>query len=216
MLKIVSFTFNPFAENTYLLINAQKEALVIDPGMSNEKECNEFYDYLSHYQIIPKKILNTHAHIDHIFGVSDLKKKYQIPFGIHKSETPILENAIISAQMFGLEFYDTPQPDFHIKESTEIIFGDFVLQTILTPGHSPGSLSYYLPNEKSIISGDVLFQKSIGRTDLPGGNYDQLIQSIKEKLFALPEETKVYPGHGPVTDISTEKEFGYLAKNHYR
>lgn len=211
MLKIVSFTFNPFSENTYLLINENKEVLFIDPGMSNSQELSMVIDRIEREGLKPLKIINTHAHIDHIFGVTALKKKYQIPFGLHKAELPILNSAAASALIFGLEFSNTPEVDFYIKETDTIFFSDSELRVLFTPGHSPGSISFYNKAEDFVISGDVLFQNSIGRTDLPGGNQEELFRSIREQLFTLPGDTKVYSGHGPETQIRIEKEDGYLS-----
>lgn len=212
MLHVVSFTFNPFYENTYLIINERNEAIVVDPGMSNGTELMEFFTYIEQYSLTPVSILNTHAHIDHILGVTEVKQRYKIPFLIHKGEIPILENAAISAQMFGLKLINIPEADNYLKENEMIPFGASQLEVLLTPGHSPGSISFYAPNEGFIISGDVLFQNSIGRTDLPGGNYEQLVGSIKNTLFPLPGDTKVYPGHGSITMIRIEKHSGFLSK----
>lgn len=212
MLQVVSFTVNPFLENTYLIINQSKEALIIDPGMCNEKELSEFFRYIELNQIRPYKIINTHAHLDHIFGVTIVKEKYKIPFGIHRDEKTTLDNACDTAKLFGLELQAIPEIDFYIDENKPILFGDAILNILFTPGHSPGSIAFHAPQEDFVISGDVLFQDSIGRTDLPGGNFDQLIQSIKSKLFTLPASTKVYPGHGESTTIEREKLYGYLSK----
>jgi len=212
MLKVLSFTFNPFRENTYLIINEAKETIVVDPGMYDNVELTEFYTCIESQQLKPVKILNTHAHIDHIFSVAELKRKYHIPFGLHEAELPVLANARTAAQIYGLKFPDTPEVDFYLKEDEIISFGDSQMSLMLTPGHSPGSISFYAPKEGFVISGDVLFQNGIGRTDLPGGNYNQLIESIQNKLFMLPAATMVYPGHGPVTQINIEKEYGFLTK----
>lgn len=212
MLKVLSFTFNPFRENTYLIVNETQETIVVDPGMYDDAELTEFYTYIENHQLKPVKILNTHAHIDHIFSVETLKQKYNIPFGLHEAELPVLANARTASAMYGIEFTTTPEVDFYLKEDDIIPFGNSLLMPMLTPGHSPGSISFYAPKESFVISGDVLFQNSIGRTDLPGGNYDQLIESIQKKMFRLPADTMVYPGHGPVTQINVEKEYGFLAK----
>ena len=212
MLKVLSFTFNPFRENTYLIINEEKEAIVVDPGMYDDAELTEFYTCIESQQLKPVKILNTHAHIDHIFSVETLKRKYNIPFGLHEAELPVLANAQAASMIYGIRFSETPEVDFFLKEDEIISFGNSRLSLMLTPGHSPGSISFYASKEGFVISGDVLFQNSIGRTDLPGGNYDQLIGSIQNKMFGLPPATTVYPGHGPITQINVEMEHGFLAK----
>lgn len=212
MLQVVSFTFNPFFENTYLVLNEQKEAIVIDPGMYNGTELMEFNTYIEQHEIKPVFIYNTHAHIDHILSADLVKQRYHIPFGIHRNEIPVLDNAGISAQMFGLKLAAIPKPDFFLKEGDSIAFGSSSLEILFTPGHSPGSISFYAPKEGFVVSGDVLFQNGIGRTDLPGGNQDTLIQSIEKQLFTLPGNTKVYPGHGPITMISMEQKSGFLTK----
>lgn len=205
MLRVVSFTFNPFQENTYLIINDKKECLIIDPGMYGEQERKTFSDYLQVNQLIPKMIINTHAHIDHILSVQWLKAKYGIPFGMHRSDLPVLNNAAGSALLFGLEFEGTPTVDFFIEDKKNFIWGHEKLEVRLTPGHSPGSIIFYSSPYKFIISGDVLFQGSIGRSDLPGGDFNALIKSIREQLYTLPDPTLIYPGHGAITQIGQEK-----------
>lgn len=206
MINIHSFTFNPFQENTYLLTNEQKEALIIDPGMYGNAEALQMINFIekNNYQLI--KIINTHAHIDHILGVDDLKTKFNIPFALHADEETVLELGTLSAATYGLNFKIAPLVDEYLEEGQIIEFGDSQIQCLLTPGHSPGSLSFYLPKEKILIAGDTLFNGSIGRTDLPGGHHDTLIQSIQNQLYTLPDDTMVYPGHGPVTQIGHEKK----------
>lgn len=206
MIKIHSFIFNPFQENTYILTNALNEAIIIDPGMYGEKENQFIFSFIEKNQLKPIKILNTHAHIDHILGVDAIKTKYNIPFILHKKEKEVLESGPNSAMLYGLKFNISPQVDEYLNHSnSSISFGTDEIQLIFTPGHSPGSLSFYIPSNKSLIAGDTLFNGSIGRTDLPGGDHATLLQSIKEKLYHLPEDTMVYPGHGPVTQIGYEK-----------
>ena len=205
MLQIQSFTFNPFQENTYLLINEQKECLIIDPGMFQASECQKLSNFISENLLIPLKIINTHAHIDHILGINYLKEVYQIPFGMHKNEDPILANALTSAMMFGIPLSSTPEVDFYIPENSIISFGEEELEVRLVPGHSPGSIVFYNAKNNFAISGDTLFQGSIGRTDLPGGNHEQLLKSIQEQLYTLPDSTVIHSGHGPSTTIGNEK-----------
>lgn len=205
MLYIHSFTFNPFQENTYIIYNDKKECWIVDPGMYEPSEIADFNKYIIDNELVPKAIINTHTHIDHIFGVQELVKKYQIPFLIHKEDQPVLNGAAGSAMLFGFQFTDTPSVDGYIDESEPYKLGDDELQVLFTPGHSPGSISFYYAKGNWVLGGDVLFSGSIGRTDLPGGNFDTLINSIKTQLFSLPDHTTVYSGHGPETSIGQEK-----------
>lgn len=205
MLYIHSFTFNPFQENTYIIYNDKKECWIVDPGMYEPSEIADFNKYIIDNELVPKAIINTHTHIDHIFGVQELVKKYQIPFLIHKDDEPVLNGAAGSAMLFGFQFTDTPIVDGYIDESEPYKLGYDELQVLFTPGHSPGSISFYYAKGNWVLGGDVLFSGSIGRTDLPGGNFDTLINSIKTQLFSLPDHTTVYSGHGPETNIGQEK-----------
>lgn len=203
MLHIKIFTFNPFQENTYILYNDQREAWIIDPGMMLPEEYDAFFGFIEQEQLKPVQIINTHAHIDHILGIEAVKLKYNIPFGVHEAELPVIENAKHSAEMFGLPFDGELAPDFFLQEGT-MTLGTDTLQLLLCPGHSPGSIVFYNEAAGYAIGGDVLFQRSIGRTDLKGGNHEDLINSIRTKLFVLPETTRIYPGHGPYTTIGEE------------
>lgn len=206
MIKIHSFTCNPFQENTYILTNQFHEAIIIDPGMYGENENHFIFSFIEKNELKPVKILNTHAHIDHILGVDAVKTKYNIPFLLHEKEKEVLKSGPNSAMLYGLKFKISPQVDKYLDETVKSInFGADEIQLLFTPGHSPGSLSFYIPSIKSLIAGDTLFNSSIGRTDLPGGDHETLLQSIREKLYSLPEDTMVFPGHGPVTQIGYEK-----------
>lgn len=207
MLKIAKFTFNPFQENTYLITDTDNNCWIIDPGMSNSSEELELASYIEENALIPRKIINTHAHIDHILGIDFVAKKYKIPFFIHDYELPILNNAAITAKMFGFQFSGVATTAQGISEEETIKSGENDIEIILVPGHSPGSIALYSVKDKWIISGDALFKESIGRTDLPMGNHQQLIESIKTKLLVLPPDTIVYSGHGPSTTIKHEKKF---------
>jgi hydroxyacylglutathione hydrolase len=206
MLQLIQFTFNPFGENTYLWVNEKKECWITDPGMYGAEEESVLTKYIAAQRLKPQFIFNTHAHIDHILGVDALKQKYNIRFGVHKKELPILENAVGSAMMFGFNFRVAPQPDFFIEENTLLQLGEDVLEIRFVPGHSPGSIAFYYPEGGFVVSGDVLFQHSVGRTDLPGSNPDDLMTSIKKQLYTLPDATKVYSGHGSFTTVREEKK----------
>lgn len=206
MLNLTFFTFNAFEENTYLIINEKKDCWIVDPGMNDARETAQMINYINEQQLKPQAIINTHAHIDHILGVQALIDKYNIPFGIHEKETPVLNGAVNSAIIFGLDLKAAPKPTFFIKDGEPMLLGDDTVEVLHTPGHSPGSISFYSSKGNWIISGDVLFAGSVGRTDLPGGNSDTLIHSIRTKLLTLPGSTKVLSGHGPATFISEEKK----------
>lgn len=206
MLQVHAFTFNPFQENTYILFNDEKNCWIIDPGMYGEAEEQVVFDFIAQHELQPQHIINTHAHIDHVLGIAALQKKYAIPFGMHADEVPVLANAAGSALMFGLNLDKSPVADFFIKEGSTIKLGEDALHIRLAPGHSPGSIVFYYPEGEWIIGGDVLFQGSIGRSDLPGGNHEVLLQSISSQLYTLPDATTVYSGHGAVTNIGIEKQ----------
>lgn len=205
MLKIQSFTFNPFQENTYILYNDQKECVIIDPGMYTASEQNQLDAFIKENQLKPIQLINTHCHIDHIFGNNYCVNKYRLELFIHKKEIPVLESGLQTAKIYGLNYDESPMATQFIDESNVIKIGNETLSIIFTPGHSPGSLSFYSQSNQFVIVGDALFFQSIGRTDLPGGDYDTLIESIQNQLMILPNETTVYSGHGTETTIGHEK-----------
>lgn len=204
MLHIKGFTFNPFQENTYIIYNQNKDCWIVDPGMCTVAEEQALYSFIESDGLKPQSIINTHGHIDHVFGVDALKQKYGIRFGIHTADEPIVRNAANSAAMFGLPFGVSPHPDFFIEAGT-MKLADDEIQVLFVPGHSPGSVAFYYAPGQWLLGGDVLFQGSIGRTDLPGGDFNTLINSIKTQLFPLPDDTVVYSGHGGPTTIGEEK-----------
>lgn len=206
MLNIKLFTFNAFQENTYLISNEDKQCWIIDPGMYDADEVHTLTYYITTQKLKPVAIINTHAHIDHIFGVIALQTAYNIPFYLHPDEGAILAFAQGSAAMFGFTLTETPKPDQKLVVDVPLMLGEDRIDVLFTPGHSPGSVSFYYSKGGWVVSGDALFSGSIGRTDLPGGNFDQLIASIKSALFTLPDNTIAYPGHGPSTTIGYEKQ----------
>lgn len=212
MLSIKQFTFNPFSENTYLIYNSDKECYIVDPGMYSIQEENKIMSFIENEGLHLKKILNTHAHIDHILGIDFIKGKFQVPFGLHKDDIPVLQNAWLSANMFQLKLNQIPSMDFEIIAGQEITLGTETLEVIHLPGHSPGSVGFYYPAGNWIIAGDVLFQRSIGRTDLPGGDFDTLARSIRSSLYQLPSQTIVFPGHGDPTTIAEEMKLNPFVK----
>jgi hydroxyacylglutathione hydrolase len=207
MLNVHFFTFNPFDENTYVISNHNKQCWIVDPGMYDEREMNEFISFIEQQQLQPVAIINTHAHLDHIFGAKALAEKYNIPFSIHELEQPVLDRGAETAAMFGLQLRNVPKVGSYIPHGIPLTLGSDKIEVFLTPGHSPGSVSFYYPEGKWVIAGDVLFNGSIGRTDLPGGNFDTLISSIRTHLFTLADDTTVYSGHGDATTIGAEKKY---------
>lgn len=205
MVNIHSFTFNPLQENTYLLWDETNECIVIDPGCYDKAEQNELTAYIEEKKLKLQYILNTHCHIDHVLGNYFLKNFYHVKIGIHKLEEPVLRAVKVYASSYGIYNYEETEPDFYINENENIKFGKSQMEVILIPGHSPGHVGFFIRNQKVCLSGDVLFFQSIGRTDLPGGNYETLLSSIKNKLLPLGDEVKIYPGHGPYTTIGQEK-----------
>ena len=205
MLKIKTFTFNPFQENTYLLINEQEEAILIDPGCCEPSEYKELQHYLEHNNITLKMLLNTHAHIDHVLGYDFIHNTYHLTTKMHAEELAVFRAVKTYAPNYGFLYQEGPEPTELLEDGQIIHFGSDQLEVIFCPGHSPGSVAFYNKTEGFVIAGDVLFYRSIGRTDLPGGDHATLLNSIKTKMFALPDETVVLSGHGPQTTIGSEK-----------
>lgn len=206
MWSLQQFTFSPIQENTYLLWNDHKEAIIIDPGTYYDEEKEELKNFISQNQLQPKFLLNTHCHLDHVFGEKFVSETWNLVPHIHKNEEQMFQLAQVSSKMYGLPFVNYAGPLHFITESDVIKLGDDVLNILFTPGHSPGHVCFYCAEQHFIIGGDVLFQGSIGRTDLPFGDFSQLIESIQTKLLVLPDETIVYSGHGPATTIGQEKK----------
>jgi len=205
MFSVQVFTFSPIRENTYVLVNEKKEGIVIDPGCYEEEEREALAGFIAQNEIEPKLLLQTHCHLDHVFGTKWAGETYGLIPHIHPKEQEMLKLAPASGLLWDLPF-DNYQGELSFLEDGAIIpFGEDRLEVLLVPGHSPGHLCFYVPGQHFIIGGDVLFRDSIGRTDLPGGNYPTLIRSIREKLWVLPDDTVVYPGHGPETTIGYEK-----------
>ncbi len=205
MIEIQQFTFNPFQENTYLLINGKRECIIIDTGCYFEEERKELLLYIEKEGLKVTRLLNTHCHLDHIFGNKLVAVTYGVGLEIHRADEIVLVRSPEVGAMYNVRFEPSPRPSAYLEEGDKISFGGVELEVIFTPGHSPGSVSFYCAAEKFLIGGDVLFYQSIGRTDLPGGNHATLLASIREKLFVLPDDTKVLPGHGPATTIGFEK-----------
>jgi hydroxyacylglutathione hydrolase len=205
MIKIHSFVFGPFQENTYLLYDETKECVILDPGNNNAEEDKQLHDFISNNNLLLKRLILTHGHIDHINGNKFIFDTYGLLPEVHLNDLYFIENHLASATMYGLSVEPSPIPKSYIKEGDTIVFGNSKLNTVFTPGHSPGSISFYNLEEKFIIVGDVLFRGTIGRTDLPLGNFEELMSSIETKLFPLGDDLKVYNGHGQATTIGFER-----------
>ncbi len=204
MLNVQTFTFNPVQENTYIVYNEKGDCCIIDPGCYFASEEQQLKDFITRNHLKPLYLLNTHCHLDHIFGNRFIQKAYGLVLHLHKSEQPVLEYGPASGQMWQMPFDNYDGELKFLAEGDTILLGDGVLEVLFVPGHSPGHIAYYNKAGKFIISGDVLFNKSVGRTDLPGGDFTLLAESIKTKLYTLPEDVIVYPGHGATTTIGDE------------
>ena len=212
MLTVQPFTFNPVQENTYVVYNEKGQCCIIDPGCYFASEELELKNFIEQNHLQPIYLLNTHCHLDHIFGNKFIYKTYNLALWLNKLEKPVLEYGPVSGQQWQLPFDNFDGELNYIDEGEVIRIGDDELYVLFTPGHSPGHLSFYNKENKFIISGDVLFQGSVGRTDLPGGDFSILEESIKTKLYTLPADTIVYSGHGDTTTIGDEMKTNPFVK----
>lgn len=205
MLQIKHFEFNPFQENTYVLYDETRACVIIDPGCSNKQEEDQLKKFIADNNLSVTQLINTHCHIDHVLGNAFVKRTFGVKLFIHKIEEPLLRAVKTYAPNYGFFGYQEAEPDGFISEDDVLQVGNETLKILFVPGHSPGHVAFHHEQSQSLIGGDVLFYNSIGRTDLPGGDYDTLINSIHQKIFTLPDEVTVYCGHGPVTKIGYEK-----------
>ncbi len=212
MLNVQRFTFNPVQENTYVVYNDEKDCCIIDPGCYFAAEEKALTDFVEENGLKPVYLLNTHCHLDHIFGNRFIHKRYGLILHLHPLEEAVLEFGPASANMWQMPFDNYDGELKFINEGDTIQLGNETLEILFTPGHSPGSICFYSKPHKFIISGDVLFNGSVGRTDLPGGSFDTLQQSIKTKMYMLPEDVIVYPGHGDSTTIGDEMKTNPFVK----
>lgn len=204
-MQVSSFTFNAFAENTYLLHDHSKECVVVDPGCYEEREKQTLLKFVREQGLKVVKLLNTHGHIDHVLGNKFVADTFGVGLYNHPQDLATLRAVPAFAPVYGFEKYEETLPEGHVEENDVIRFGESELKVLFTPGHAPGHVVYYCEQDKICLGGDVLFQRSIGRYDLPGGDLQTLLHSIRTKLFALPDEVRVFPGHGPSTTIGEEK-----------
>jgi len=205
MIHIKAFTFSPISENTYVLYNDAGKAIIIDPGCYFPAEEETLQNFIKEKNLTPIYLLNTHCHLDHVFGNKWVHETYGLELYLHPNEAPMLELAPVSGERWGLPFQNYTGPLHFLNDGHTVLLDDLEIQVILAPGHSPGSICFYMPEQGDLIGGDVLFRGSIGRTDLPGGDTETLLTSIREKLWVLPDETVVYSGHGIKTTIGYEK-----------
>ena len=205
MIHIHYFTFSPFAENTYVLWDETKEAVIIDPGCLAQYEKEELADFIADNQLTVKHLLQTHTHLDHVFGSAFVKRKFGVKMLMHKNEIPVLENVESRCIMWGVKGYEPVEADGFIDEGDIIRFGNSELEILFVPGHAPGHLAFINHPQKFIIGGDVLFRGSVGRTDFPLCSHTDLMNSIKTKFMTLTDDYKVYPGHNDPTTIGLER-----------
>ncbi|MEZ4988647.1 MAG: MBL fold metallo-hydrolase [Saprospiraceae bacterium] len=207
MTQVAILTCNPFQENTYLVYDDTGECVIFDPGCYDASERRMLMGKVQELGLTPVRLINTHCHLDHVFGNRFVADTWQLPLEIHPLEAPVLAAVPAVCRHYGLPVpEESPDPQTTLADGAEIRFGHTVLQQIFTPGHSPGSVSFYCAEHKFVIAGDVLFYGSIGRTDLPGGDYDTLIASITNRLLPLGDDITVYPGHGPATRMGYERK----------
>lgn len=205
MIKLRFFTFSPIHENTYLLYNEQGKAIIIDTGCYFSAEQETLKNFIKDTGLTPERLLNTHCHLDHVFGNKWVHDTWGLELWLHPDEEKMLALAPVSGEKWGLPFDNYKGPLHFLNHGDTIKLGDDEMRVILTPGHSPGSVCFYCEKQKILIGGDVLFRDSIGRTDLFGGDHETLLKSIREQLFVLPDDVVVYPGHGISTTIGYEK-----------
>lgn len=212
MLTVKVFTFNPVQENSYLLYNEERDCIVIDPGCYFPEEAAELVDFVQKEGLRPRLLLNTHGHFDHVFGNKVVFDTWGLEPHIHPLEQPVLERAGEAAMRWQLPFENYKGHVHFLEEGDVVSLGTDSLSVLFVPGHSPGSIAFYSSSQQFVIGGDVLFRGSIGRTDLPGGDLATLTRSIREKMYRLPADTVVYPGHGPATRIFTEMKSNPFVK----
>lgn len=205
MITIKRFMFNPFQVNTFILYDETGECVIIDPGCYEDFEKEQLVKFIEDHNLKPKRLLNTHCHIDHLLGNNFVAEKYGLKPEVHREGVEFIKSATEQGMTFGLFVPAQTEPEDFFEEGDIIKFGNSELEVLYTPGHVDGHVCFLNRDQKFVIVGDVLFQMSIGRTDLPTGDTDLLLSNIREKLFTLPDDFTVYPGHGPETTIGFEK-----------
>jgi hydroxyacylglutathione hydrolase len=205
MLTVKAFEFNPVQENTYVLFNEKDACCIIDPGCYFGNERTALQEFIEQQSLTPRLLLNTHCHLDHVFGNKFVYETWDLPLHLHEKEQPVLARAPEAGLLWGMPFENYRAELVFLTPGKQVAVGEDGLTILFLPGHSPGSVGFYSKDQGFIIGGDVLFRGSIGRTDLPGGDHDTLLRSIREQLWTLPDETIVYPGHGEPTTIGWER-----------
>ena len=203
-MKIACLPFNPIQENTYVVWDDTRECVIIDAGNSSPREDAALDNFIARHGLKPVLAANTHGHFDHTRGVEHLRQRYGIPFALSGKDRFLLENAATSGAVFGVKIGTMPPVDRDLDAEEEIRFGRTALHILRTPGHTPGHVAFYEPQSKALFTGDTLFRESIGRTDLPGGDYSWILRSILDVILPLGDEVHVYPGHGPETTLGHE------------
>ncbi|MBQ2018181.1 MAG: MBL fold metallo-hydrolase [Alistipes sp.] len=207
-MKIARLIFNPIQENTYIIWDDTLEAAVIDAGNMNERENEVLAKFIADNGLKPKYALNTHGHFDHLLGVDFLREKYGAQLAMSSKDEFLLKGASVSAELFGVKADALPEAiDVDLEGKESIKFGNTELKIIPTPGHTPGHVAFFEPESKVLFTGDTLFRESIGRTDLPGGDYSWIMRSIIENILPLGDDVKIYPGHGETSDIGHESMY---------
>lgn len=206
MLKIYKHTFNPFSENTYVLADETRQCAIIDPGCNNDVERNELVQTITAYGLSPVVLLNTHCHIDHFPGNKFVCDTYGLLPQFHRLELEVMYRALDYQGLFGFTLEASPEPETYLTEGDEVHFGNTTLKVFFTPGHSPGSISFYSEADRILVAGDVIFRGSVGRYDLPGADGKTLFETITQKVMTLPDDIKIYSGHGPETTVAHERK----------
>ena len=206
-MKIKIFPFNQFLENTIVLSDSTNECIIIDPGCYNNEEKQILENYIITNNLKPVKLINTHCHIDHILGNNFVSSNWDIDLEINKNDLNLLNESNQIAKIYGfVDYENSPNPKRFLNEGDMVNFGNSELKVIFTPGHAPGHISLYSSKDNFIISGDVIFKNSIGRTDLPGGDFNTLIKTINNKILSLADNVIIYCGHGPITTVGDERK----------
>ncbi len=212
MLRVKTFTFNALAENTYVLYDETQQGVIIDPGCYDRHEQDALKQFVEEEELNVVKLLNTHGHFDHVLGNAYVKRTFGLSLYIHPKDEATLRSVAVYAPIYGFTHYEPAEPDGFLEENDLVSFGNTTLKVLFLPGHAPGHIGFYSEKESILMGGDVLFQNSIGRTDLPGGNHQTLLRSIHEKVLPLGDFVKVYPGHGPMTTIGDERRWNPFLK----
>ena len=205
MISVKTFTFNALQENTYVLWDETNAAVVVDPGCYSSREAEHLRAFIDDQQLTVVRLLNTHCHVDHVLGNAFVKHTYGVPLAIHRLDAPTLLAVSAYAPAYGFPTYEAATPDEFLDENTPVTFGHSALEVRFVPGHAPGHVAFVSLPDKFCLGGDVLFRRGIGRYDFPDSNHDDLMRSIRQQFFTLPDDTVVYPGHGPITTIGEEK-----------